>query len=462
MSNSGRDSEEKDRYRPGAPRDPVRAELKAYLDGELSWPRQWRVYWHLRRCSECREEVAWLRRLGEDMRELERATPRPELRARILSSLPLLPGADSPAPAPLPRSSRIGLPRFAFVGALAALAGIGVFAIVRNLHSSPPSLSLLPPQVAGRPNPAAPPEETETRSRVAAAPPNESRRETSPSGRPPVGSLPIGHAADDPFRPASAPPAPQKIASLASPGTVPGRSDGTYDAAMKLFKERVAAERVEERLRYQEMLGISDPSAARKAARLRLAPPVRLSLASANPDEVRGLLQALVRKMDGTVTVAPASASAESPDAGPKTPAMPGDSRIARGPDPGAGHSPRLSGDTLLVRVPAQKAQALLHTLERMGTLRPDTPAPAEAQPAFGRKRDAALPAPLRMAQAVPDQPAIDGTDGDSTAIRKTLRIPPAERTTRPQTARQANPKLPKANYLTIVIRLHPGQAVVP
>lgn len=63
-------------------------ELKASLDGELSIWRAGRVRLHLLRCASCREERAWLRRLGSEMKELERATPRPELRAKILASLP--------------------------------------------------------------------------------------------------------------------------------------------------------------------------------------------------------------------------------------------------------------------------------------------------------------------------------------------------------------------------------------
>ena len=68
----------------------VHADLKAYLDGELRPPRRWVVSFHLSRCTECREEIAWLQRLGKNMRSLEAAYPRPELRQRILSTLPAM------------------------------------------------------------------------------------------------------------------------------------------------------------------------------------------------------------------------------------------------------------------------------------------------------------------------------------------------------------------------------------
>ena len=64
----------------------LRADLKAHLDGELAAPRRILVRWHLTHCADCREEFAWLRRLGEDMRDLEGAVPNTHLRTRILAS----------------------------------------------------------------------------------------------------------------------------------------------------------------------------------------------------------------------------------------------------------------------------------------------------------------------------------------------------------------------------------------
>lgn len=112
------------------------ANLKAYLDGEISAIRGWLVRGHLAQCTECREELRWLRRLGEDMKELESARPRPELRARILASLPATP----PAPGirvvhsrPDQERSPRFMPRLALAGGLTmVLAFSGVFALKRT------------------------------------------------------------------------------------------------------------------------------------------------------------------------------------------------------------------------------------------------------------------------------------------------------------------------------------------
>jgi hypothetical protein len=112
------------------------ANLKAYLDGEISAVRGWLVRGHLAQCAECREELRWLRRLGEDMKELESTRPRPELRARILASLPTTP----PAPGirvvhsrPDRERSPQFMPRLALAGILALLLAFsGVFALKRS------------------------------------------------------------------------------------------------------------------------------------------------------------------------------------------------------------------------------------------------------------------------------------------------------------------------------------------
>lgn len=111
----------------------ARAELKAYLDGELSGVRGLLTRGHLRRCAACREESAWLRRLGEDMKDLERAVPAPALRSRILAALPeASPASLAGRPAPvMPRyrpAPNRAVPRFALGGAFAA-AGLAVFAL---------------------------------------------------------------------------------------------------------------------------------------------------------------------------------------------------------------------------------------------------------------------------------------------------------------------------------------------
>jgi hypothetical protein len=119
----------------------LHADLKALLDGELPPPRVWLVRAHLLVCAACREEVRWLKRLGEDMRDLERAVPSPRLRARILAALP-----DSPPGRPaLQRTQehrRYAIGATGFAGACAALA---ILAIITNSnvpasHTASPAL----------------------------------------------------------------------------------------------------------------------------------------------------------------------------------------------------------------------------------------------------------------------------------------------------------------------------------
>ena len=115
-------------------------DLKAYLDGELTPPRRWIVRWHLARCMFCQEEERWLRRLGEDMRDLEKARPRPELRRRILASLPDTPPAGMPGRTPLHSAAsresdrQRRAPYLIGAGAiLAPLLLVGVFLTARSL-----------------------------------------------------------------------------------------------------------------------------------------------------------------------------------------------------------------------------------------------------------------------------------------------------------------------------------------
>lgn len=119
----------------------LRANLKAHLDGEMSALRSGLVRWHLAQCTECREELRWLRRLGEDMKELESARPRPELRARILANLPTAP----PAPGirvvhsrpDQVRSTRLA-PRLALAGGMVMLLAFSaVFALKSASHLVP-------------------------------------------------------------------------------------------------------------------------------------------------------------------------------------------------------------------------------------------------------------------------------------------------------------------------------------
>lgn len=116
-----------------------RADLKAHLDGEMSVVRHWLVRCHLAQCAECREELRWLRRLGEDMKDIESARPRPELRARIMANLPAAP----PAPGirvvhsrpDRERFSRLA-PRLALASGFAMVFAFGaVFALTHTVQA---------------------------------------------------------------------------------------------------------------------------------------------------------------------------------------------------------------------------------------------------------------------------------------------------------------------------------------
>ncbi len=114
------------------------ADLKALLDGELTPVQVWSTRAHLWFCPSCREEVVWLKRLGEDMRDLERAVPSPRLRARILAALP------DPPPGRLASTNRnrgpwlrlAPAPAFAALGEIAC-ATAAYFALIPKNASHP-------------------------------------------------------------------------------------------------------------------------------------------------------------------------------------------------------------------------------------------------------------------------------------------------------------------------------------
>ena len=60
-------------------------DLKAYADGELTWPRRLAIRRHLTRCASCREELTQMTQIAEDLRASEPADALdPALRAKIL------------------------------------------------------------------------------------------------------------------------------------------------------------------------------------------------------------------------------------------------------------------------------------------------------------------------------------------------------------------------------------------
>ncbi len=438
-------------FRTGAPRDPVRADLKAYLDGELPALRIWRVRWHLAHCSECREEVAWLRRLGADMQDLEQATPRPELRARILASLPP-PERVVEAPRLLeraPRAARIGLPRLAFGSMVLICALGGVFAMTRHLHSSQPRVAS--PSQTAKAGPSHPvlPDPNSPKTPFAAG----TALATQPAPPGEVPSLPPGnlpqmpHSNRDPFRPADAPTAPQEIVQNVPDDTGTGGSDGTYAAAVKLYNQRIAALAAEERRRDQMILRQATERSFKGKPLQRPMPavPVRLAMTVANVDATRTLLQTLVPQMDGTV-VPHAEGTSVSPGQGPKgTP------------------SQEPARNIVVLRVPAQSVGDLLHDLERLGTLRqeqptlhgkplPDAPADYRLQPSMRTTG----PMKERLQQLLPN-------GSYAPAPGKGSDVPSAQRPLRPGMPTQTRPEQNSSTaYITILLRLQPVPPITP
>ena len=109
----------------------VLADLKACLDKELPGIRRVFVENHLSRCQECAEEASWLRRLGEDMKDLEQAVPHDRLRVRILASLP-----EATIRYAQPRSSRPIWLRLAVSGAAASLVMGACFALLQRKNEN--------------------------------------------------------------------------------------------------------------------------------------------------------------------------------------------------------------------------------------------------------------------------------------------------------------------------------------
>ncbi len=410
----------------------LRADLKAYLDGELPALRRWVVRRHLVRCSECREEVTWLKRLGDETRELDKAVPRPELRARILASLPDLPPAHMAGTSePLTlRSARGGRYRLALGSAVAALAVVGAFALAHNglrLSRQAPSEAATHPVLLsqGEPGSGAPSRGTPQPGRFVPGPPFPARIADAPShsvtGRP--GRNPENRPVRDPFQPGSAvdsTPTPH----VSHPGSAPsGSSDGTYAAAENLFQRRWAEEQA--RQPYQNpMPGGNGEKAPQKLAHAQAAPPIRLALAVEDVAAARDSIQSLARQMNGSAALnPPASISAWQRGA----------------PQPTA------DKNTLALRVPADRAAALLQQLSKMGALKAVRPEP-------------------------------NGKNGVVSASKHVMAVPEADRSKQPEEMYRlllrgysvAQPGAPSAGnprspaFVTVTVQLQPRKRPAP
>lgn len=74
----------------------IRDDLKAFADGELSVSARTAVDRHVSECSDCRGELEEIRRLTTELRAIDTAVPRADLRKRIMAQIPV-PIVEPPA-----------------------------------------------------------------------------------------------------------------------------------------------------------------------------------------------------------------------------------------------------------------------------------------------------------------------------------------------------------------------------
>ncbi len=149
-------------------------DLKAYADGELSWPLRLAVRRHLTRCASCREELTQMTQIAEDLRASEpEGALDPALRAKILGIAPNPDGADaagaplaapsSPPPARLGARGRNRLALGWTLAGAALVAWFVFFPVFQHVHedarritssggaSGPTTLGAAPPSAAPPP-----------------------------------------------------------------------------------------------------------------------------------------------------------------------------------------------------------------------------------------------------------------------------------------------------------------------
>lgn len=295
-----------------APR--VSESLKALLDGELPPWQRIRAGVHLTHCASCRRELQQLRQLAQDIQHLNNARPSPALRQRILAALP------EPVPAPTPVRMpvhRIRAQRVALAGAGAFLAGLGALALLRP----------------GTPAPV-------------------ERINTPPAPAPAIAS----NTTPSPATPGNTPPAPG-----AAPRTraLPDDSEAFNRRFEALFARRQREREARERQQWQRTLAAHPRLKQLTASNQK--PPVSLEL-RVTPEALPKARQALliaVQQLGGT-TYAPKWHGTHPGGTEPN----------------GALRTPGSPENTLLVRVPANRAPQLLKALREIGTI---TQRPARA-----------------------------------------------------------------------------------
>jgi len=104
----------------------ITTELKAFVDGELSQSLRANVERHVGECADCRRELAEIQKISSELKSLDTAVPRPELRNRILAQIAPIVEPERPRPK-VPSGATDA--RLALAGAASALAPQGSLAM---------------------------------------------------------------------------------------------------------------------------------------------------------------------------------------------------------------------------------------------------------------------------------------------------------------------------------------------
>src|SRR5258708_9818904 len=117
----------------------ITSELKAFVDGELSQSQRANVERHVGECSDCRRELSEIQKISSELKSLDTAVPRPELRGRILAQIAPLTEPERPrAQTPFWRN---WLPGLALAGAATAVGAAAIIVYATNRNSLSPSAS---------------------------------------------------------------------------------------------------------------------------------------------------------------------------------------------------------------------------------------------------------------------------------------------------------------------------------
>jgi anti-sigma factor RsiW len=117
--------------------DEIRVELKALADGELTQNQRSAVERHVDGCADCRRDLAEITRISSQLKALDTAMPRPELRSRILAQL--APDAEPARDRPKAPFWRMWIPGLAFASTAAAATIIGLMIYNRPINSPAPA-----------------------------------------------------------------------------------------------------------------------------------------------------------------------------------------------------------------------------------------------------------------------------------------------------------------------------------